>query len=162
MHNSQTPPRNQPCAIPLPSQSRIPKTIPPKPIPSVPAIFTSGQQRAEPHPIVLRAPTTATHKPAYLPTSTPTQTFSRNPSPNRPSPTDQGGIDTPPSSNRGPVHAPENSSSGTPSSQGHGEIEATKTTLSPQTPYSPFGRQKQRVSPRRFFYGLSKSSEAVR
>ena len=147
MRNSQTPPPNQPCAIPLPSQNSIPKTIPPKPIASLPTILPPVSKRSEPHPIVPRAPTTATHKPASLPTPTPTQTFSRNPSPKGPSPTDQGGIDTPPSLNRGTVHAPENSSSGTPSSQGHGEIEATKTTLSPQTPYSPFGRKKQRVSP---------------
>ena len=70
-----------------------------------------------------------------------TPLVSKNTPPNGP-----GGNRYPPSPNCNTVHNPENGSPGAPSPQGESEIFVPKTTLCPQTPYSPFGRIKQRVS----------------
>ena len=81
------------------------------------------------------------YKSAYLPTPTPTQILSRNLSPNRPLPTDREGMDTPPSSNCAIIHASKSDSVG-PLIQEHGEILATKITLSPPDPLFSFWLSK--------------------
>ena len=73
---------------------------------------------------------------------TPPKLVSKTTPPNGP-----GGNRYPPSANCHTVHNPDNGFPGPPSAQGYSEISCPKTRLCPQTPYSPFGRKKQRVSP---------------